>query len=80
VTRLVLGQNLQAVAVGLIVGIGAAALLSKLLTDLIYGLSPLDRTAYFGVVVCLVLAVLAASIVPARRAAAVDPMTALRTE
>jgi predicted permease len=80
VTRLVLGQNLKAVFVGVVIGIGAAASLSKLLRDLIYGLSTLDPIAYLGVVVCLVVAVLAASIVPARRAAAVDPMTALRTE
>lgn len=80
VTRLVLGQNLRAVFLGLAVGLTGAALLSRLVENLLYGLSPLDPIAYTGVVVCLVLTTLTASLVPARRAAAVDPLTALRVE
>jgi predicted permease len=80
VTRMVLGQNLRAVFVGLLIGLVAAAGVSRILGSLLYGLSALDPIAYSGVVACLLVAVLAASILPARRAATVDPMKALRAE
>ncbi|MBY0505928.1 MAG: ABC transporter permease [Bryobacteraceae bacterium] len=80
VTRLVLWQNLRAVFAGMIVGLLGAGLLSGLLTNLLYGLSPLDPVAYAGVVGGLGLATFAASVLPARRAAAVDPLAALRAE
>ncbi len=80
VTGLVLTQNLRAVLGGLLVGLAGAAALSRLLVNILYGLSPLDPVAYGSVIVCLVMAVLTASLIPARRASRMDPMIALRTE
>ena len=80
VIRLVLGQGMRAVVVGLGVGIGSALILSRILSASLFGISGNDLTSY--AIACLVLAATAflAALIPARRASQVNPMEALRTE
>jgi len=80
VVRLVLGANLHAVAWGLAIGVAGAAAASKLLRPLMIGASPFDPLAYLAMFGLLAVAAAAASFLPARRAAGVDPVTALRWE
>jgi putative ABC transport system permease protein len=80
VLRLVLGQGMRAVAIGLFLGIGGAFLISRVLTAFLFGVSGNDLTSYG--VACLLLSATAAiaALIPARRASRVNPMEALRTE
>jgi predicted permease len=66
--------------VGTVVGIGAAAGLMRLMSTLLFGISPLDPITFTAVPVALVAAAALASYLPARRTAAVDPVEALRSE
>jgi len=80
VIRLVVGQALAPVGIGLAGGILAGALSSKFLASLLYETKGTDPTTLAAVSVTMALAALAASYVPAWRAATVDPMIALRSE
>jgi predicted permease len=80
VVRLVLASNMRALAIGLIAGVGGAVACTRLLKDMLTGVSPVDPLAYAGVFALLIAAAAAASALPARRAARVDPVTALRWE
>ncbi|HWZ29345.1 MAG TPA: ABC transporter permease [Gemmatimonadales bacterium] len=80
VLGLVIGDGLRLTAAGLGAGLIAAALLSRVLRSQLYGVGTLDPLAYAGVVAVFALVAFAASYIPARRAAGVDPIVALRTE
>jgi len=80
IVRLVLGQGLLLAGIGVVVGLIGALALSRALTGLLYGVSAQDPMVYAGVSLLLLLVAAAASAVPALRAAAVDPVTALRME
>jgi putative ABC transport system permease protein len=80
VLRLVLKQGLGLAFVGVITGLACAMVLAKGLDTLLFGVSARDPTTFLGVAVLLLLAVLTACYVPARRAARVDPVVALRCE
>lgn len=67
-------------AVGVAVGLGAAAALMRLMQTLLFGISPLDPVTFVAVPVVLVAAAALASYLPARRTAAIDPVEALRAE
>ena len=66
--------------VGTAMGLGAAAALVRLMRTLLFGVSPLDPVTFMAVPAVLVAAAALASYLPARRAAAIDPVEALRTE
>ena len=80
VLRLVLGQGMRAVAIGLVAGIGGALMVSRLLRASLFGVTGNDLISYG--VACLLLSATAAiaALIPARRASLVNPMEALRTE
>ena len=80
VVRLVLSSSGRALAAGLGVGLAGALGLSRLMVHQLNGVSPFDPFAYAAVFLLLIAAAAAASAVPARRAAKVDPVTALRWE
>jgi predicted permease len=79
ILRLVVRESLAITAVGLTIGLGLAMLLGWGLRGAIHQISPLDPVALGAATGILAIASLAASIIPARRAARVLPMTALRT-
>jgi ABC-type antimicrobial peptide transport system permease subunit len=80
VLRLVLSHALRIVVVGLIVGLAGAAVVTRVLQRFLFGVTPTDPIV-FAIVTLLLMAVgLLAAWLPARRAAKVDPMVALRCE
>jgi putative ABC transport system permease protein len=77
---LVLRQGLVFVGAGLAIGIVIAIFAGNLVKSFLYQVKPADVWTYCGVVVLLLLVGSVAALIPARRAAAVEPMTALREE
>jgi hypothetical protein len=73
-------HGLALAGVGVAIGLGAAAGLTRLMSTLLYGISPLDPMTYAVVPIILVAATVLASYVPARRAVSVHPVEALRSE
>ena len=73
-------QGLLLAAIGVAVGLGAAAALSRVLASLLFEISPMDPLTYLAVSVVLLIAAAAASYVPAHRASNVNPLVALRAE
>jgi ABC-type antimicrobial peptide transport system permease subunit len=67
-------------AIGLGVGLAAAAGLTRLMSSLLFGVSALDPLTYAAVSALLMAAAVLASYLPARRAMAIDPVEALRSE
>ena len=65
---------------GLAVGLAAALALSRLLTSLLFEVSPSDPWTYLGIGLLLLAVALAASFIPARRAVRIDPLQALRCQ
>ena len=80
VRRLVLRQNTLVLAVGLLAGAGASLAGTKLLAGLLYEIRPTDMATFAGAAALLALVSSLAVLIPACRAAKVDPMVALRCE
>ena len=80
VLRLVLGQGLRTIAAGVVIGIIGSIALTRTLSSLLFGISSTDPVTYGAVIALLAAAALLACWIPARRAAKVDPLVALRTE
>ncbi|HEU5180083.1 MAG TPA: ABC transporter permease [Candidatus Polarisedimenticolia bacterium] len=80
VLRLVIGQGLQPVGIGVLAGLLAALPLTRLLSGLLFGVGATDPWTFAGIPLLLAGIGLLACYFPARRAAAVDPLTALRHE
>ena len=80
VLRLVLGQSLVVTGIGLVIGLAGAAMLSRYLERLLFGLTPFDLSTFAAVALLFCVVAAIASYAPARRAANVDPIVALRCE
>jgi ABC-type antimicrobial peptide transport system permease subunit len=78
--RMVVGQGMRAAALGIAAGLLGALAVTRLMAGLLYGVSPTDVATLGAVTALLALATLAANYVPARRAARVDPLVALRND
>jgi predicted permease len=79
-THMFVRHGLVLAVIGVVIGIGAAAGLARLMKSLLFGISPLDPVTYVAVPLILAMAAIVASYLPARRAAAVDPVQALKLE
>ena len=80
VLGLVLTQGMTIVAIGLGVGLFAAFAISRLAAKMLYGVSPTDPLTFAGTVLLLAFVALVATLIPARRATAVDPVLVLKGE
>jgi ABC-type antimicrobial peptide transport system permease subunit len=80
VIAIVLGQSIAPVGAGLIVGVIAAVALGRFVEGLLFEVSPMDPLMLAGGVIALALVAGAACAIPAKRAARIDPVTALRGE
>jgi predicted permease len=78
--RMFLRHGLALSAVGAVVGLVAAMALGRLMSSLLFGIGPMDPTAYVAALVATIAAAALASYVPARRAATIDPIETLRAE
>lgn len=77
---LVLKGALQLLAVGVAVGLPAALAAGRIISSMLFGLTPADMTTILSATTILLLSGLLASLLPARRAARVEPLAALRYE
>ncbi len=80
VTRMILGRGLKLSAIGLVAGAALAGALGILLRSLLFGVTPAAPLVYAGTAASLIVVALAACVIPAQRAARVDPVVALRDE
>jgi len=80
VMSLVVGQSMRLLLIGIAAGTTAALLLTRFMSGLLFGISPSDPITFASVVLFLAAVAFLASYLPARRAACVDPMVALRYE
>ena len=79
IVRLVLGQGLWVAVPGVAVGLGASLILGRMLSSVLYGVQPWDPLTFIAVAVLVIAVALVACVVPARRAATIDPLQILRT-
>jgi len=80
IRRLVVRQGLGVTAIGLAIGLAGAAALTRLMQQMLFGVTPLDWVSFTVAPVVLLAVALAACLVPARRAAGTDPVQSLRYE
>ena len=78
VVRMVVGQGLGMALAGLVVGIAGALVVTRVLRSMLFEVAPSDPATFVGIVVLLLATVLVATWLPARRAASIQPMEALR--
>jgi ABC-type antimicrobial peptide transport system permease subunit len=80
VFRLVIGQGLRVTLVGIAIGLALSAMAARLLASLLYGVSPTDAATWAAAVAVWLAVALLACWLPARRAARVEPVVALRQD
>ena len=80
VIPLIIGQGLRLVAIGLVLGLAGALTLARLMTGLLFEISPWDAGTYLGTIAVLGGAALLATLVPAIRAATIAPLVVLQQE
>ena len=80
VLRLVLTQGLRTAGLGVAIGLAGAVALTRFMSSLLFNIAPTDATTFAAIPALLLVVALLASYIPARRAAAVDPVISLRYE
>jgi ABC-type antimicrobial peptide transport system permease subunit len=80
VLRQILGESMKMTMIGILIGLLASLGLTRLMANLLFGVSATDPLTFAGVGIILTVVALAACVVPARRAMRVDPIVALRYE
>jgi predicted permease len=80
ILQMVMSQGMRQAIWGILTGIVAAVLLSRLMLQMLFGVQPTDPFTFIGVSVVLILTALAAIAIPARRALRIEPVVALRSE
>ena len=80
ILRLVAKSGVKMTVLGVAIGLGGSAWITQSISSLLYGVRPLDPLTFASALAILALVALAASVVPAMRAARVDPVVALRQE
>jgi len=80
VLRMVVREGIGMAAMGVVLGLAGAAALTRLLQTLLFGVTATDPVTFVAVAAVLTLVTIAASLIPARRAAAIDPQRALRMD
>src|SRR5579864_1516741 len=80
VVRMVLGDSLILVGVGIVLGLGSAAAAGRLVSTVLFGLAPSDITTFIGAVALVLAVSVLAGYIPARRASRIDPMVALHQQ
>jgi putative ABC transport system permease protein len=80
VRKMFLRHGLSLTAAGIAIGVGVALVLTRVMSALLFGVGPMDAITYVAVASALAAVALLASYLPARRAARVDPVVALRAE
>jgi len=80
VLTMVLGQGMRTISIGLAIGLAGSLLLTRAMSSMLFGITAADPVTFGAVVLLLITAALLACYIPARRAAKVDPMVALRYE
>jgi ABC-type antimicrobial peptide transport system permease subunit len=78
VLRLVVTQGMMQALIGVGIGLGGAFALTRVMSSLLYEVSPLDPATFAALAILLLLVALMASYIPARRAARINPIGALR--
>jgi len=80
VLGLVFKQGMTLVLIGEVIGLAGAFALTRVIRGLLFGVTPTDYTTFIGVAAVLAAVALLSTLIPARRAAKVDPLVALRYE
>jgi putative ABC transport system permease protein len=80
VMQMTIKQGLKLVGAGMILGLAAAFILTRLLESLLFGISATDPATFFGISLVLLAIAILASYIPALRATKVDPIIALRAQ
>jgi ABC-type antimicrobial peptide transport system permease subunit len=77
---MILRQGLTPVVIGLATGLAGALMMTRVVTRLLFAVAPTDPVTYASVIAMLAAVASLACLAPARRAAAIDPMKALRAD
>jgi putative ABC transport system permease protein len=80
VVRLIIGQGMRVVAAGVAAGLAGALLVTRLMTNVVYGVRVTDPLTYIAVALLLTSVALLASYLPARRATLIDPLASMRAD